>query len=317
MILHAFSALQIQSHPLPGPSAVLRMADSSSQLASIRDTQNALTVLDLVFNDAGDDFGLVRAPNADDACRILEYAASSNAPHFVAQCQVGIGRSQAVIAALAKVRGIDPSPIIGRGTYNHRLYRLLLTAAGLAVPPGPLMSMAVRVKYAADRLNLFLLSMQRQRHTEWEVVAVTDGENRNAKELVDRFADPRIRLIETEKALGRWGHPYRQLGFDACRGQFIGASNDDNYYVPGYLEQMLFALESNSADMAVCQILHSYAAWGVTPGGDMGAWIARSELVRRTPWVGVDFTSDQDYIRALRSSSRKVVEVPRPLFVHN
>ena len=135
---------------------------------------------------------------------------------------------------------------------------------------------------------------------------------------MDQFADPRVRFVETEKPLGRWGHPYRQVGLDACRGEYIGVSNDDNYYVPGYLEQMIFAIESTAADMAICRILHSYYGWDVTPaGGDLGCWIARRELVRKTPWVGTDFTSDQDYIRELVRGARKTIEVPRPLFVHN
>lgn len=158
--------------------------------------------------------------------------------------------------------------------------------------------------------------MQRQRHENWEVVAVTDGPNAAAGQLVAEFNDARIRLIETEKPLGRWGHPYRQLGLDACRGEFIGLSNDDNYYVPGYVEQMLHALEN--ADLATCKILHNYFGWQVVTGQDLGCWIARALLVCQVPWRGQDFTSDRDYIRALAAVAKdRVATVERPLLVHN
>src|SRR5262249_30258736 len=153
------------------------------------------------------------------------------------QCQVGVGRSHAVQAALLKIFGGDYKDVLHHGTYNRKLYKLMLEAAGVVIDPEPMVSMAVRVKYAPDRLHLFLLSIQRQRHENWEVIAVTDGPNPAAVELVECMRDPRIRLIETEKPLGLWGHPYRQIGLDACRGDFIGLSNDDNYYVPGYFEQ--------------------------------------------------------------------------------
>lgn len=318
MRLHAWSLEGIESQTLPGPSAVIRIADSREQLARIKDADNVVARLDLVFNDATAEFAGVRPPNAQDARSILEFAgAHAHLPHLVVQCQVGVGRSQAVVAALLKIEGGDPKQILAKGTYNRRLYRELLAAAGVPRETEPLVSIAVRIKYAPDRLKLFILAMQRQRYDNWELVAVTDGPNEGAVSLVEETGDARIRLIETGERLGRWGHPYRQIGLDACRGEFIGMSNDDNYYVPGYIEQMLHALDG--ADIAMCQMLHSYSAWGVTAaGGDLGGWIARASLVRQVPWTGQDFASDRAYLQSLlKLAAGRVAVVKRPLFVHN
>ena len=318
MQVHAWSLQQIETLPLPGSSAVICMADSQGQLATIRDTANVAARLDLIFDDTTEKFTGLRPPSSDDAHRILQFVMThQHVPHLMIQCQVGIGRSQAVAAALTRIGGANPKSILSRGPYNRRLYRELLTAAGLTVEAEPLVSIAVRIKYAPDRLRLFVLSMQRQRYENWELVAVTDGPNSGAVRMVAEINDPRIRLIETEKRLGRWGHPYRQRGLDVCRGDFIGMSNDDNYYVPGYLEQMLQALES--ADLAMCQALHSYSAWAVVPAGtDLGCWIARAHLVRKAPWPGNEFTSDRDHLQALvELASGRVAVVERPLFVHN
>jgi len=318
MLLTALSALQIQNERLPGPSSIVRIADSVEQLAPIYDKLNAVSTLDLVFNDATDAFGLVRPPSEEDAVKILKFFASCKTEHFVAQCQQGIGRSQAVIAALLKIGNGNPQSILRNGTYNRKLYSLLLHSAGVVEPSLPLVSMTVRIKYDSTNLHLFLLSMQRQRYTNWEVVAVTDGPNPSAKNLVEQFSDQRIRFLETKDPKGRWGHYYRQVGLDACQGEFIGMSNDDNYYVPGYFEQMLFALEERDADLALCRILHSYRGWDVAPAGsDLGSWIARRRLVEITPWTGIDFESDAKHVAALKRNAHKVVEIPRPLFIHN
>jgi hypothetical protein len=238
-------------------------------------------------------------------------------PNLVFQCQAGVGRSRAALAALMKIYGVDPKEVLHQGTYNRGLYRRLLTAAGAALDPEPLVSMNVRVKYAPDRLRLFLLAMQRQRYENWEVVAVTDGPNESAARLVAEMQDPRIRLIQTERRLGCWGHPHRQLGLDACRGEFIGMSNDDNYYVPGYLEQMLHALED--ADIAMCATLHNYMGWDATyPGEDLGCWIARRWAVRQVPWPGIDFEADRQYMKLLTELPQvRVAKVNKTLFVHN
>ncbi len=319
MQVHAWSLLQIETSPLPGQSAVICMADARDQLAVIKDMANVAARLDLIFNDTTDEFLGVRPPGAEDARQILQFVNTHRQmPHLVIQCQVGVGRSMAALAALLKIGGADNQVILAHGTYNRRLYQELLRAAGVARELDPLVSIAVRIKYAPDRLQLFILSMQRQRHDNWEMVAVTDGPNEPAARLVAETNDPRIRLVETEERLGRWGHPYRQRGLDACRGDYIGLSNDDNYYVPGYIEQMLHALGS-TADIALCQMLHSHSGWKVDPpGNDLGAWIARAALIRKVPWTGQDYTSDRDYLQSLLAMAPgRVATVARPLFVHN
>ena len=318
MDLHTCSHQQIETLPLPGPSIVICMADSREQLATINDTANLIARLNLIFQrrhrgvragTAAEHRGCPRDPRF--------HPPAPSAPNLVIQCQVGIGRSVAVMLALLKLANQPNEHLLDLGMYNRALYRKLLIAAGLPVERDPLVSINVRVKYAPDRLKLFLLSMQRQRHENWEVVAVTDGPNPLAARVVAEAQDERIRLIETEKPLGRWGHPHRQLGLDACQGEFIGLSNDDNYYVPGYLEQMLNALKN--ADVATCLIVHSYAGWQVVPAGrDLGSWIARASLVRQIRWPGEHFTADADYLQKLIDlAGDRVVQLQRPLFVHN
>jgi hypothetical protein len=92
----------------------------------------------------------------------------------------------------------------------------------------------------------------RTKRENWEDVAVTDGPNDAAVRFVAQVSSPRIRLIETEQRLGRWGHPTGSVGLMLAAANFIGMSNDDNYYVPGYLEQMLNALDG--ADMLRAEV---------------------------------------------------------------
>src|SRR5689334_8855593 len=232
--LHVYSLPQIETTPLPGPSAVVCMADSTALLARIQDSAHVVDRLDLVFNDAGDDFSLVRAPSDEDARRILEFVRAHDAsiPHVVFQCQVGVGRSLAAYAAMLQARGEDPRPALYKGTHNRKLHAKLLAAAGLPPRAEPRVSLVVRLKYAPDRMTAFVLCMQRQRYDNWEVVFVTDGPNAAARERLQQIGEDRVKLVETPRPLGRWGHPYRQAGIEAASGELIGLSNDDNYYVP-------------------------------------------------------------------------------------
>jgi len=318
--VHAYSLPQIERTALPGPSAVVCMADSPALLASIKDAANVVARLDLVFNDAQGDFGLVRGPTDEDARKILAFVEQhqDKVPNIVFQCQVGIGRSLAACAAILELRGDDPRPALHRGTHNRTLYRKLLAASGRSPRAEPLVSLVVRLKYAPDRMAAFMLAIQRQRYDNWEVVFVTDGPNPQARAAVDAARDARIRLLETGEALGRWGHPHRQAGIEASRGELVGLSNDDNYYVPGYFEQMVNAIEAEGADLALCAMLHSYWGWKpIEPGHDLGSWLARRELLSKTPWQGDHFFYDAEYLAQLKRNARKIALIDRPLFIHN
>jgi hypothetical protein len=293
------------------------MADAEGLRANVADAGAIEAYEFLCFSDSSLDHGLVRKPTREDARRILNFyhqaKAMEKVAYFVAQCEAGVGRSQAVVAALHRVEGRDNRDILRAGTYNRALYRLLLEEAGIEPEPEPLVSIVIRLKYTLNHLQSFLNCMDRQRYSRWEVVAVTDGPL-----LYASPCHPKVRLISTSEAKGRWGHPYRQVGIDAAEGEWIGLSNDDNYYVPGYIEQMTFAGMEHEADLVFCQLLHSHAGWRlVRPGVDLGGFLARRELVRRVEWRGDKFDSDRRYIESLQRLSRNTVVVERPLFIHN
>jgi len=307
--------------PLPGESAVIRFADEVSLLAPILDINNVRGLMPVIANDASDDFGLVKAPSRHDAKRIIRFAKDAierKVPNLVVQCQAGVGRSQAVIAALCKMLGRECGPILKNGTYNRKLYGLMLAELGIPNPQ-PLVSVVVRVKYDLRSLSAFTLSLEKQRYGNCEVICVTDGPR---PDIDDWGINPegRFKIIRTPVAKGRWGHPYRQLGIDAAQGEYLILANDDNYLCPGFIEQLLYPLEHEACDISCCKIAHAYSGWGITSyGSDLCGWMAKAELVKRHPWTGVDFDSDAHYLQELVKDfgSERVSRVDRVLVVKN
>lgn len=326
MLIRYVSKESIQTLHLTPAFFLLRMADDPGLLVPKHEPGAAL-----VFNDTNLDYGIVRKPTREDAVAILEAyqrAKGEGCSTFIAQCEAGVGRSPAVVAALLTLEG-DTSgakEILRMGTYNRLLYRLILEAAGKEVSPDPLVSMVVRMKYPLDRLDSFLACMERQRWNNIEIIAVTDGitdlnipfiENLHrggGREVYKTF----LKVIKTPTAKGRWGHPYRQLGIDAAQGEWVGVTNDDNYYVPGFIEQMVGSAEDANADLVICDMLHSYSGWErVAAGGDLGCFLARRELIRQVPWEGDDLKADRRFLQGLVDRCRNVAIVNRALFIHN
>ena len=187
----------------------------------------------------------------------------------------------------------------------------------------PKVSLAVATYEQADELACLLYSLKAQTYDHWEAVLVHDGPGPQVRAVVAHVNDARIRLLEMPERKGQYGHPWRQAGIDACTGDYLGLSNGDNYYAPVYFEWMLSVLTTAGADFAYCDLVHSYLQWrAVVPlpqkgSLDLGAWIAKAELVKATRWWDMGFVGDGTFIDDLVAQAQGVVHVPACLFVHN
>lgn len=324
---HALTTFPVTDHFPFGPVHLITAADPDLP-APLKPVYVA-DHLHLRCHDIDEPIPGFRHPNTEHAAAVRDFHQKHRGEeNFLFSCTAGAGRSQAVMAALCVLSGSNPTNVFQNASYNRLLYRLVVEAGGGVVPPEPLVSMVVRLKYPVDRAAAFLLSMERQRYKNWQVVFVSDGPmtEQYKHPIARQLLDHRCSVIETTEKAGRWGHPYRQFGIDRALlngSDFIGLSNDDNYYAPGYLDQMIYALETEHADLVLCDYLAHYHGYQVVKsspqpfGCDLGSWLARADLVKSTPWEGVEFTSDGLYVERLAAKAKGIAYVRRPLFVHN
>lgn len=173
-------------------------------------------------------------------------------------------------------------------------------------------------------LACLLHSFLCQTYENFEVLIIHDGPGAAAREVVERIGDRRIKFMETDRRTNQFGHPLRKLGIGYCSGQYVGMSNDDNYYVPVYFEWMLHSLVASGALFAYCNTIHSHHLWQpydtkpMRGALDAGAWIADTELVKTTEWTDFGSAGDGTYIDALVAKAQnRIVKVPGYVFVHN
>jgi glycosyltransferase involved in cell wall biosynthesis len=195
----------------------------------------------------------------------------------------------------------------------------------LPLPGNPKISMIVAAYDRPRHILVCLNSLIVQTHDNIEIIVVHDGPGSRVREAVARIDDPRIRYYETGTRAGpmHQGHQSREYGSQLATGDWIGHTNDDNYYAPVYCEWMLSELLRNDADFAYCNMIHSHYSWqpfDTTPLPcriDAGGWICKASIVKRTPWRNKTCeTADGEYASELAQQS-KVVKVPGCIFVHN
>lgn len=105
---------------------------------------------------------------------------------------------------------------------------------------GPLVSIVISTYNRADYLDDCLNSILAQSLQDFEVILVDDGSTDHTRDVINSFADSRIRYF------GRENHGIsasRNFGADKARGAFIAVHDDDDIMLPWRLERQLESLE--------------------------------------------------------------------------
>jgi Glycosyl transferase family 2 len=188
----------------------------------------------------------------------------------------------------------------------------------------PLVSILIwcGTKYPASYLLGLLLSLERQSYKNWEAVIQTDGPRSDVRQMLkcEWLSADKIHLHETPEVRGWWGFHYKQTGFAQCKGQYIVATNDDNYHHPDYLRKMLQVAELGY-DLVICHLIGPTGIYAhcvpIERDCDLACALVRRDLLERVPWPEVNTPSDDGvWIERLGKAAKKVAIVQKALFVH-
>lgn len=174
-------------------------------------------------------------------------------------------------------------------------------------------------------LDALLRSLLVQTMPNWEAIVVSEPGTADTFEGWNHCADKRIRFMVHPKRMNDWGNTAKEWGSKFANGDFIVQTNDDNYYVPTFFEQMIVKADATGADFIYCNMIHNYTGYKFldcepVPGRiDGGGWMARRELVNGTPWPDPKPKAMPDgvYAQMLATKATKVFKHDGVLFVHN
>lgn len=180
-------------------------------------------------------------------------------------------------------------------------------------------------------LRILIASIQVQTDPRWRLYIVHDGPASEdwRVEMTKYAADPRITYIETPTINGNFGHPNRAIMLKKLpinRSDYVLITNDDNYYVPLFIELMGNRCKPRTG-MVYCDTLHSYLKYDVLKSAikvnyiDMGSFIVRLDVAKKTGFRHSHLSADGTYAVECAAFCRKlsleVAYVGKALFVHN
>ena len=103
----------------------------------------------------------------------------------------------------------------------------------------PAVSVVIPLYNKASHVRRALDSVLAQTCQEFEVIVVNDGSTDGSEKVVERYADPRIRLVHRERVNSAGGHAARNLGISGARADLIAFLDADDEWLPTHLETIL------------------------------------------------------------------------------
>jgi len=106
-----------------------------------------------------------------------------------------------------------------------------------------LVSIVIPTYNRAVDLKRALLSVLNQTYTNWEVIIVDNHSTDNTNELVNEFADQRIKLVKINN--NGLIAASRNLGIKSARGEYVAFLDSDDWWTPNKLDESIQYLEND------------------------------------------------------------------------
>ncbi len=153
----------------------------------------------------------------------------------------------------------------------------------------PLVSVIIPVYNTESYLEKCLTSLENQTYSNMEIIVVDDGSTDSSKQIAHDYAQRVSNFHCFTKENGGLSSA-RNYGIDKSSGEFIGFVDSDDWVEPEMFEHLMSAIESNNAEMAICDIKY------ITADGeelDSGCKIIESTTISPTETLELIFRGEQ------------------------
>jgi glycosyltransferase involved in cell wall biosynthesis len=147
----------------------------------------------------------------------------------------------------------------------------------------PLVSVVLAARDAATTIEDAVRSVLGQTHRDLELVVVEDGSADDTGAVLERFDDPRLRVVRNGEALGLAGA--LNVGLDAARGPYIARMDADDIALPRWLERLVQRIAASPAAAVV-----GTGMFDLDADGRLGALHRMPTGARAVRWAAL-FTS--------------------------
>jgi len=187
-----------------------------------------------------------------------------------------------------------------------------------------------------QNIQVLIHSLLAQTVRNFKLLILHDAYDEQMDVLLSQYKAQNPSLIDyafTEVRHNDFGHTLREIGIRLADTPYLLLTNDDNYYCPIFVENMMQALHAHQADLVLCDMIHSHN----NPGGhqqppysllktapqpgsiDIGCFIVKSSLAKQVGFRDKRHDGDATFFADILSKNPqiRVAKVNQVLFVHN
>jgi hypothetical protein len=186
-------------------------------------------------------------------------------------------------------------------------------------------------------LKVLVQSFLNQMASNWTLSVYHDGYDEGFERVMQSFAQEGGEKNSYRCLLERYNDSDHSLGAEALKhvtSEYVLMTNDDNYYVPLFIQLITQAIQETAADVVYFDMIHSHQNPGKRPlppysyfptaykrdSIDIGAAVVRSSLALQAGIRDRAFDADATYfedIARIKGPTLKLHKLNRGLFVHN
>jgi hypothetical protein len=186
-----------------------------------------------------------------------------------------------------------------------------------------------------DPLRCLVASLACQTNLSFVLKIIHDGPSLDTSECVTDLKRiyPKLNITyqETGERFNDYGHTLRSMGLMDSKQDYVLLTNDDNYYVPVFVDEIQAVINSELPDIVYFDMVHNYA-FGYHPNPisyqtliaepilnriDIGSFVFNTKLGQSVGFRGRHHQADGMFFEDMKDSGAKIVKIPKVLFVHN
>ena len=188
-----------------------------------------------------------------------------------------------------------------------------------------------------NHIPIMIHSFLTQTNPNWKMVILHDGLDDEHRKVVTPYVEeyPNIEYHQSKKRYNDWGHSLREWGIN----EFVNTpwtliTNDDNYYVPTFLEECNSVINSNNnAEFIMVDCLmnisvsnsinqNNYQVQCSAPKTsfiDMGSFIVKQDILKKVGFKSKTLSADGVLVEKIFDDypNLKCYKINQALFVHN
>lgn len=185
-------------------------------------------------------------------------------------------------------------------------------------------------------IHILINSIICQTLDNWKLTIIHDGPDDKMNKILGHYKreNNNIDYMFTDKRYNDYGHSLRDIGIRKANTEFLLLTNDDNYYMPVFLEYMFQSIRANELDLILCDMIHSHNNPGIYMQQpyelfkafpkkhytDIGNFIVKTKIAQDVGFRSREFDADGvfiDDIMTRYSNKIRVGKINNVLFVHN